>query len=867
MSSSEFAPEKENVAPQKFPYKVRKPNRRHTLLPVPPRSILKASADQNHTIAIIPKNKSKKRRVSFATDVDVRSIIHRTHETDENQHSVGFHPRRRDSLQITPSYSQKRISFFERNDNSPSADENEDCSQVVDKVKFSPGLIEEDNLSQPMEMSEELNAEVRDLVRRNYDSEPETFEPADAPNLEATFNQIDEEDTMELTQPVKRPEALNTESVLELEVSQPMDFTQPVRLENSADENTGLSQQEPEDSMEITQAIRHDHGEPIDTEETMEMTQINKSVADSQEPMELTQPVRAVARDLSSSSLKTPPRSDKSHISTPNSSARAQKIRTDEFGSPQSASKESVLDLGELTKPKDIIQNLKRAEEQQDEVDARQKEEGQGEQKDDEYKEQNASADMSAFEESIIIAEKVPLAEVTMDSENEEPNFEDEDDDYVHVTLPQFLNQVQVQFYDNIGPSERELTVASEGSGSQALHKYVDAVTEFPNFDYFYHLIAQRKSGIDRSQKSIDDFSEAIINNNPTSVREFYESTDEVQKDLKVNYQALASLARTIAEHGNLVFMTNSLEGLLKSYENRKASVNSQVADMEEIRAAFTSEYQNGVKRKADLTKTLALLQDRQKNFANVDLDKLEQLKSRVEAAQERNARLGESKAKLQKEIAEEEDMFKRVSTELLEAHEEDKRLKKRVMELKLPSQNELDLLQRQFVDLQRTTQVELLVLNEKEFKVQIMKELGISVDLSTGARTLTISPTNMQFTDLYSRFAASLQSVKGVCLRDYFVQVQQSYKQFKELVRELCILQLYYQFQQKGNDVVITITKSDLYKLDAKFNVDELLSFSGPVRVTTQLVSLCGNEFAADDILKNALTETSLNILQRIEK
>ncbi|KAG7877319.1 hypothetical protein KL938_004075 [Ogataea parapolymorpha] len=866
MSSSEFSTEKENVAPQQFPYKVRKPNRRHTLLPVPPRSILKASADQNHTIAIIPKNKSKKRRVSFATDVDVRSIIHRTHEADENHSSIGFHPRRRDSLQIIPSYSQKRISFFGRNDNPPSADENEDCSQVVDKIQMSPGLIEEDNMSQPMEMSEELNAEVRELVRKSYDIETETFEPTEAPNLEATFNQIDEEDTMELTQPVKRPEAADAESVVELEASQPMEFTQPVRLESNVDENTGFLQHEPEDSMEMTQAIRCNHEEPLDMEETMEMTRINKPAADSQEPMELTQPVRTVARDLISSSLKTPPRSEKSHISTPGSGARAQKIRTDEFGSPQSASKDSMLDLGELTRPRDIIQNLKKAE-LQDEENVSQKEDGQDQQEDDEFKEQNESAEMSAFEESIIIAEKVPLAEVTLDSENEVANFEDEDDDYVHVTLPQFLNQVQVQFYDNIGPSERELTVTSEGSGSQALHKYVDAVTEFPNFDYFYHLIAQRKSGIDRSQRSINDFSEAIINNNPTSVREFYESTDEVQKDLKVNYQALASLARTIAEHGNLVFMTNSLEGLLKSYENRKASVISQVADMEEIRAAFTSEYQKSVKRKADLTKTLALLQDRQKNFANVDLDRLELLKSRVEAAQEQNARLREAKAKLQKEIAEKEEIFKHVSTQLLEAQEEDKRLKKRVMELKLPSQNELDLLQQQFVDLQRTTQVELLVLNEKEFKVQIMKELQISVDLSTGARTLRVFPTSPQFQDLYTRFAARFQSIEGAGLKDYLIQVQHSYKHFKELVRELRILQLYYQFQQKENDMIISITKSDLYKLEAKFNVDDLLSFSEPVKVTTQVVNLCGSEFAADDILTNALSETSLNILRRMEK
>ncbi|KAG7706071.1 hypothetical protein KL949_004969 [Ogataea haglerorum] len=866
MSSSEFPTEKENVAPHHFPYKVRKPNRRHTLLPVPPRSILKASADQNHTIAIIPKNKSKKRRVSFATDVDVRSIIHRTHEANEGAHDIGFNPRRRDSLQVIPSYSQKRISFFGRNDNSPSADENEDCSQVVDKTQMSPGSIEEDNMSQPMEMSEELNAEVRELVRRNYDAETETFDPTEAPNLEATFNQIEEEDTMEFTQPVRRPEKPNPESVDEPEVSQPMDLAEPDRLEIDTGENRDTLQREPENSMEITQAIHCNHEEPIDTEETMEMTQINKPTADSQEPMEFTQPVRTIARDQSFSNLRTPPRLEKPHISTPSSSARAQKIRTDEFGSPQSASKDSMLDLGELAKPKDIIQNLRKAEEQQDEEGFCQKQDGQDEQKDKEFTEQNASADMSAFEESIIIAEKVPLAEVTMDSENEEANFEDDDDDYVHVTLPQFLNQVQVQFYDNIGPSERELTVTSEGSGSQALHKYVDAVTEFPNFDYFYHLIAQRKSGIDRSQKSINDFSEAIINNNPTSVREFYESTDEVQKDLKVNYQALASLARTIAEHGNLVFMKNSLEGLLKSYENRKASVNSQVADMEEIRAAFSSEYQECVKRKADLTKTLALLHDRQKNFANVDLDKLELLKGRVEDAQEQNARLRETKGELQKVIAEEEEKFKHVSAKLLEAHEEDKRLKKRVMEIKLPSQNELYLLQQQFVDLQRTTQVELLVLNEREFKVQIMKELEVSIDLSTGTRTLKMSPTDMQFSDLYSKFAVRFQSVKGVSLKDYFVQLRQSYAQFRELVRELRILQLYYQFQQKDNDMVITITKSDLYRLDARFNVDELLSLSEPVKVTTHVVSLCGSEFAADDILKNALSETSLHILQRME-
>ncbi|KAH3664030.1 hypothetical protein OGAPHI_004744 [Ogataea philodendri] len=834
---SEQPADKENVAPRQFPYKVRKPNRRHTLLPVAPRSILKTSLDENQTIAIIPKNKTKKRRVSFATDVDVRSIIHRTYEKDGYAEPSGFRPRRRDSLQLQP----RRFSLVGHSQ-SPQIvdDEADDFSQVVQKVSASS--VEEDNLSQPMEMSVELNQEVRQMVRENYGYE--TLEQPDVPDLAATFSQIDEEDTMEFTQPVPKQ---TVEPEEEIENSQPMEFTQPIRAADPVDESMELTQpvkrdEEADTGMEFTQPIRQEVRAPVKAFSVPE--------PDSQEQMEFTQPIREFVKPFSPTVEATPPRQTKTANSTPGSSARSQKIRTDEYGSPQSASKNSVLEFTGLSKPKDIVESLKQLEEEEEE-----------------HKEANTSVDTSAVDESIIIAEKVPLAEVTMDSENDddEANYDDEDDDYVHVTLPQFLNQVQVQFYDHIGPSERELTVTSEGSGSQGLHKYVDAVTEFPNFDYFYHLIAQRKSGIDRSQKTIKDFTEGVVNNNPTSVREFYESNDEVQKDLKVNYQALASLARSIAEHGNLVFMTSSLEGLLKSYENRKMSVNSQFADMEDIREAFSEEHQKCVKRRAELSKTLALLQDKQKNLANVDTNRLEELKVQLEAAQARNAALKERKEVLDREISEEGANLKVVSSTLLETTEEDRKLKEELAAIRLPSETELERLHQQFSSIQQSVGLKLVNLTDTRLELQLGNEFEIGIDLSTGNRTVALRSSNSEFSGLHKKYVSTLEAMTGSSLREYLSLVTESYRQFSVLVKELKIVSLYYQFRQFEDRFAFTVAKADKYSLEVNFAVDQVLSFTSPVKIHTQLVRLCNEDVTESAILNGVTNCANLGLFQRM--
>lgn len=373
--------------------------------------------------------------------------------------------------------------------------------------------------------------------------------------------------------------------------------------------------------------------------------------------------------------------------------------------------------------------------------------------------------DTSEMESSLIGTEMIPLAEVTADhTENQEDYDSDNsftDDNHVNVSLDVFLNDVNVQFFDNIGPSESEIeqtlvfnpdsrsslassspsTVSSNSTTSTPtthLHNkksnlidYIDACTNIPYYHYIVHLINQYKSSIQSIATMVNTFSNDLLESNPTAIREYYQQIDEVKNDLCTNYQAIATFTRKQAKCQNTRFVGSLLGQLSLSYERANQLLEADLAKAIEWRRGVLIERQHMIERKVELDQYIQKLNALKDNWSSINV---ENIKKSNEELRSNRSQIQETKH----DIAETSESITLKNSLLLEKRARKERLLQEIKELKLkinkskvPTKQDLGALRDQLLELEKEKSIKLvstdnitfLIMNSLQVEFKKMSE------------------------------------------------------------------------------------------------------------------------------------------------
>lgn len=828
-------------------------NRRHTL--VPNRSILKPNLEGSSTINLVSDTLLKeRRRVSFAPEVTLHKIDYsRSNEERKLKKRNSFSgqlqsqpPKLNTSQYIWKSYQAVDNSKLEI---SSVSDVPKDEVHSFTSGSSSKFVIDEDSTTQTMELSAELTQEIlknRNRMKEQYlqsegtgdrdqfrdqNSLRDVFEEveeeinSDKPNtanddevdmeLTEKFNKVVPnisssnlmEISMELTQPAEHrvlnelpfdaDKATNTDDDFDT-----MEFTQPIT--KSSTNYTPLKSSMMEITEPVSKGLESEIGVTNDRDETMEFT----------EPIVCVSPAQDDKSDLFEADklsvvieMPEPLTSDQTEpkINNSSNSDRA----TLQTTPPQTASPPPVHEIG--------VENENSHTNEKSEANS----------SIIEHKEQ--SSDM---ETSLIATEMIPLAEVTADfTENVEEYDSDNslvDDNHINVSLDIFLRDVNVQFYDNIGPSNNEvaqtlifnsdtksspfsesspasLSAASSSSTPSSvsttkranLIEYIDACTNIPYYHYIIHLINQYQSSIQSISTMVNTFSNDVLESNPTAIREYYQQTEEIKVDLCTNYQAIATFTRKQAKCQNMRFLSGLLEQLISSYERANQFLESELGKALDWRRGILIKRQKMIERKVELNQLIQNLDTLRDNWNSINIDKIKKVNENL-----RN--YGNKKLCIKQNISDESKLVSSKTKSLTDKKKTKEQLLKEVEVLRrqvqsstVPSENDLITLESRLHSLEKSKSLRLLpgpdinLLISGKLKAHFVRagDETYQVELSVNEID-SFSP----FSELTNSFIEKQQKlVKRTDTMDFVKQLSRSWKHFMQIWKELITINFMY--------------------------------------------------------------------------
>lgn len=888
-------------------------NRRHTL--VPGRGILKAAMDENNTISVMTDILTKeKRRVSFAPEVTL-------HKINYSKANEGRKLKRRSSLtgtivtqetsDIEPKLTTSR--YLGKIYESPApkkttfevTDENNQNSYEFLEEKQDQFIVDEE--TQTMEMSLELTNQIKkqqDVIRQQITSEENTqFTPSTHNSLRDLFEEVNQELNPEID------DLLHTDSAADQDIdSEEMDMTETFHIKR-------MDESEPKVIDEISVANKIDSFNVIsDEDQTMEFTQpIHKDVdypVDEESgtanvsEMELTQPVliKADKEPLNEEDDRMMNGSDNEETMELTTAINEKFSTThkheDEFiGSNETLNKSSenveenehlILSENTSSVPLNVPNSLSSLTEKED-----LQSKANSPYIDDANVSVVSDKDSSEMETSLIGTEMVPLAEVTVDMTETEDAYESDhsfsDDNYVNISLDVFLHDVNVQFFDKIGPSENEVdqtlafnpefrssislspssmsssvtstpssALSSNPDSKSSIADLIDACANIPYYHYLVHLINQYKSSIQSISTMVNTFCNDLLESNPTAIREFYQQGEEIKLDLCTNYQALATVTRKQTKLQNIKFVSGLLEQLSLSYERVNETIETELSKTLDWRKSVLIERQKMIEKKVELDQELQKLNVLKDSFASIDMEKFMKNKAEIDMYEER-------KSQAKKKIAECDELINQKILSLdnkkikkNQLLEDIKLLQEEVDKHTIPTVSDLELLNEKFSKLELEKDIKLID-SESQFylfseRLQVQFK-PYSEDLDLVMLSYKDSTEFTPFDAIADLFVTSNQkTIKHSEQIDELKKLVHSWKQFILLWKDLLMIHYLYSCMINDEQFEFSFDISNKTKHFLKFKVKgntQHLFSSDDVPVTLERGwSASGSELQDNELL-----------------
>lgn len=752
-------------------------NRRHTLMPL--RSILKSSAHD--------QGPGSSRRVSFAGQVSVHKFQIASSPRKRQRVSSPLVPTklsihefmmRRGSVNVSlDSVDQTGTESSFGNEDSKQNRLDEEIAQLHASKYQNYDEIHEDNSTQTMEMSVELTNQIKEqqkavMEQAEVDLSDNMEQNEETDSFRELFDDLDAQDgddadadvSMEITQPVEPMQILHSgepvpilespeleRAILEMNDASTMELTKPI--EPSEVETRESFAEASDNEMEITQAINKypktvgdDQTVPMDITTKLTPVVSQLEIDDQTQTMNLTQKVgEPIARpetpcevDESAMELTVPIK----HIPFEDQAPS----ETDTETTFQPAPLSTVAELSEPGSAQSPAENIATVTASASAITNNTRE---------------AVDPNVSTAETYDVTEMVPLADVSESSIIQSDNFEsadilEDDDNYINVTLATFLKDINVQFFETIGPSDREIqdtltAITAESSAAdfspsssnasssstpsksliqgseerrQTLLDYIDAANNILYYHYLTHIISQYRASIKTISSMVHKFSSDVEDSNLQAMKEYYSQSIDLQADLRTNYQAIASFTRKQAQNENMQFICGLLGQLIASYDKDKAKLGLDYESAVEWRKDVLLQRQRMIEKKMELSTEVERLQKIKHEWSLLDIPRWKEANEKIKEKAKVNSVLEKEIKELEEKQRTEEQKLHQLDKEKAQVTQEVVMLTDQLESMKMPIDVELNELTKQLREIEEKTGIS--IVSENPLELLINDDLSI---------------------------------------------------------------------------------------------------------------------------------------------
>lgn len=511
----------------------------------------------------------------------------------------------------------------------------------------------------------------------------------------------------------------------------------------------------------------------------------------------------------------------------------------------------------------------------------------------------NEENEMSTdMENSLVGTEMIPLAEVTGDFTENQDDYDSDnsftDDNHINVSLDTFLSDVNVQFFDYIGPSEMEIsqtlkfnpniksspesssspstttTTTSSSSSTPFTHSqaksnlmdFIDSCINIPYYHYVIHLINQYRSSIQSISTMVNTFSNDVLEFNPTAIREYYQQADDLKSDLSTNYQAIASFTRKQAKCQNLRFVSSLLEQLILSYERTNLGLEKELNKAFEWRRNVLIERQRMIEKKMELDQYITSLNTLKDNWNSMDIERMKRANQDMIAQNELKNSTKQKISEISKSLGSKSkvlDSKRKKKEDLLKEIEE---LKRDIANKTIPEKLDLEKVREQLIHLEKEKSIKLLSSNPISllifdtlkivFKKLNMNEYEVSLESMKSELFKPFSP-------LFDQFVfQNTKTVKASEVNIYLKGLIQSWKVFSSVWKELLTIHYLHSSSITGESFKLEFQLSQpigtslCNHIFVQGNIKDLLSKDEKITVTVESENPYEEDINKETVIEN---------------
>ncbi|CAH6718983.1 hypothetical protein CLIB1444_01S18866 [[Candida] jaroonii] len=663
-----------------------------------------------------------------------------------------------------------------------------DDSDLDTLPKISIENIEEDmEFTEPIGFSEKVkDMEVGQVQRVEEDME--FTQPVNIQsNVEKVIEQVqesidDEPEEMEFTQPVSL-QAVTEEAGIR-NVEEEMEFTQPIS-KNSVEHIESIPE---EDEMEFTQPISKDQvmqsSQPVSQNEDMEFTQPVNSIQvaqplqeTSQEEMEFTQPVQI--KDFvtprtsmhSVSSKETTPHFPDVQIPIPQEFSNK---RLSDFEEEKDYKLRKIEEEKQEKEREQIEQKRQRIEREQErhrierqereerqriereerhrierqereerqrkerqereEKQRKEREEKQRQEREREQEKQRVEQERKDKENLInhVITSKIPLADITNESVDEI-----DDPNYTNVTLTQFLNDLGIQFLDDLQMNyyEKPSNVSTEDI---TFNDYVKGTGKLSIFSLLKFSNEEMAKSIEQGKTLFKELDESILTNNPKFFKDFYSSSEEEKSSMTTAFLLTKEFSRLKAKKIFCNWRIQLIEKLIMDLNTKIEDLTNDKVILLSNLTIINEEYNENFQKYELLNQRYLKLKAIEKAYNNYSLEERQEIKSQILEYKQDIINKNENIQQSTEKIKEIDDKILHQKSSIDHLKQEIIQKQKLMEDNKIYEINEIKSLNLKFKLLQKITSIEYLSktdqfisFNFNDFKIEINFENNNEIRLS----------------------------------------------------------------------------------------------------------------------------------------
>ena len=483
----------------------------------------------------------------------------------------------------------------------------------------------------------------------------------------------------------------------------------------------------------------------------------------------------------------------------------------------------------------------------------------------------------------VVSTSTVPLADISRDLE---------DDHYSPVTLKEFMEDIHVNFYDDLDMGSDYRTSFSNITKEYTIEDYSIALPKLELLGLYEFSCEELKKNIEEGRKVFAEYNNTIEINNPPLFREYYSSDENTKLNMNLKLQQLKDYARLQSKKIWYDWRTQLTENLLhelsirlQNMQNDKESLTTDIVKVDELRK-ISKERLESLRLRMDHARQL------KQKLSELDKDEFLRIKESL-------LKTGSELLSIKNELEMKNKQFLELSAKIRQISSDQEHLQRGISECKKTlsryrnyDRDEIVLLTLKFKFLQQYSKLDFVSMNDKIMDFEYDKTFNVSFDFRdiSNPHNLMVStiPNESKKAEngrgfvIKNKFleeltVSILKNVQASNMIDKFQAFAKIWKQAKQFDRDIFKIGLICPVSSdlKGSTLTISFSYCNFVKdyklhISCVLELEQLLDYLNKIAIDLELLrgssiskSMIENDLKNDVPKTGILSERNIKQLQ----